>query len=108
MLPIEEIQHIAEKILVEALGAAGYDGVSIRSGVDHDGEPALFIEANLSERTPVVSGSVYGSALGALRRALLQRDEDRFPYLALVRREDRDASKSLDKSARRKARRAHG
>jgi len=108
MLRINEIQDIADEILAEALGEGEYDRVSVRSGLDHDDVPALFIEANLKKRTPVVSGVAYASALSALRKALLHRDEDRFPYLTFVHPEDRNASQRSEKPGRRKARYAHG
>jgi hypothetical protein len=89
MLSDKEVTRLADKVLGEALHGKGYERVIVRSGRDHDDEPALFVEAILKENTDVITGQTSASALGALRNALLQRDEIRFPYLLFVHPDDK-------------------
>src|ERR1700677_3215952 len=89
MLSDQEVTRLADKLLSEALCGQGYERVTVRSGVDHDDEPALFVDAILKENTDVIAGEAFASAIGALRNALLQRDEIRFPYLLFVHPDDK-------------------
>ena len=89
MLSDREVARLADKVLSKALRANGYERVTVRSGIDHDDEPALFVDAIVKENTAVISGEAFASALGALRNALLQHDEVRFPYLLFVHPDDK-------------------
>jgi hypothetical protein len=86
--PIEEIRKIAEQALRDAIGHIGLDRVLVESGFDHDGEPALFIDAILTPKTPLLSGATANSALWSLRSALTNRGDLRFPYLKFKHPDD--------------------
>jgi hypothetical protein len=108
MLNEEAIGDIADQVLREALRENGYERVVVQSGADHDDEPALFVEAMLRENVPVVRGEVINSALASLRAALLQNDEDRFPFLRLVHPDDVYPEGSTPAGICGRTRRAHG
>ena len=108
ILTEQAVGAIADRVLREALRNHGYQRVVVHSGVDHSDEPALFVKAMLKDNIPVVRGEVINSALAALREALLQNDEVRFPYLRLVRPDDVYAEDSQLKRTRGRARRADG
>jgi hypothetical protein len=84
----EEVRRLADTVLRELLGSVGYESVEVHGGVDNDGDPALFLDAILAPKSPVVSGSIYGEALATLRSALAQSGETRFPYLQLKHPDD--------------------
>lgn len=108
MLTDESVAAVADKVLRQTLRRSGYQRVVVRSGADHDDEPALFVEAILQENIPAVDGETINSALFALRAALLESDEARFPYLRLVHPDDVYAEDSTPKGTSGRARRAHG
>jgi len=74
---------IIDSVLRKMLGPYGLDHVQAKADVDHDGEPALFIDAILKPNSELVGGKVYVDVLGALSDALLKRGDHRFPYLTL-------------------------
>ena len=86
-----------EEALVEALGTYGVDHVELRSGLDHDGEPALFITAFLRQRTPPIPGSVSVSANVAVSQVMRTSGDDRLSYL-YIRRPDDDRPEEEEKS----------
>ena len=108
MLTDKAVSAIADKVLREALPNSGYERVSVRSGLDDEDKPALFIGAILKRNVPAVSGETINSALAALREALLQNDEARFPYLRLVHPDDVYAEGWPPNGSRGRTRRAHG
>jgi hypothetical protein len=74
---------IIDEVLREALGPHGLDHVKLEEREDHDGEPALFIDAVLKRNAKLVEASVYSNAHMAVSYALLSHGENRFPYLYL-------------------------
>jgi len=74
---------VIDYVLRDKLGPYGLDHVEAKAGIDHDGEPALFIDAILKPNSQLVAGKIYAEVLGALSDALLKRGERRFPYLSL-------------------------
>ena len=108
MLTEQAVGAIADGVLRDALRDHGYQRVVVRSGVNHADEPALFVDAVLKDGVPVVPGEAINSALAALRQALLQNDEVRFPYLSLVHPDDVYAADSTPERTRGRARRADG
>lgn len=79
----EPPKTLIEDVLREILGPHGFDHAEIQVGFDHDGNEALFIDAILKPKSPLVEGRTYRGALGALSKALLGNGEQRFPYLRL-------------------------
>jgi len=41
----EEVRALADEVLCDTLGPLGFEKAQVVSGLDHDGEPALFIAA---------------------------------------------------------------
>lgn len=76
-----EIRDVAERVLHAELGKFGFERAEVHSGVDQDGDPAIFIDAILAPGTPPLPGNVVGDAHFALGQALLAKGEARFPYL---------------------------
>ncbi len=85
MLSSDAIREIADKILHEKLDAFGYVGVDVTEGVDQDEEEALFIVGTMRRNADVPPGKVTSEAAAILSRALLEKDELRFPYFTLTR-----------------------
>jgi hypothetical protein len=83
MLTEAEVQTVAEKILRDKLGSFGFQAAEVHAGFDHDGESALFVEAKFAPNAPLLAGRESSEALVALSKALLKRNEQRFPYLSL-------------------------
>ena len=79
----EPPKALIEDVLRETLGAHGFDHAEVKVDWDHDGDEALFIDAILKPKSPLVEGETYSGALGALSNALLKNGELRFPYLSL-------------------------
>ena len=88
MMNVEEIRKIAEEALPVTLGEGKITQILVKDGFDHDGEPALFIDAFLPLETPIISGATVNSALSSLRSTLIERGEFRFPYLRLKHPDD--------------------
>lgn len=82
---------IIDAVLREKLGSYGFDHAEVKADVDHDGEPALFIDAVLKPNSQLVEGKIYSEAIGALSSALLRLGERRFPYLLLRHPDDEPA-----------------
>lgn len=84
----DEIRIEADKVLRDALQRAGYDYVEVKTGLDQDEAPALYVTAVLKPKSSVVDGRTFSAALTALSDALLARGESRFPYLRLHHPDD--------------------
>ncbi|MGO9743959.1 MAG: hypothetical protein ACLPN5_21070 [Roseiarcus sp.] len=108
MLSEREIEQVADGVLKQALQGYGYEYVVVRSGVNFDDEPALFIDAVLDEGIPPLPGDVLSHAAAAVRRALLGRDEERFPYLSMFHPDDTYADEDSKQARLAQVRRAHG
>lgn len=78
-----EAQAIAQRVLQQKLGPFGFVEAVVHAGLDHDEEPALFVDAIFQPSAPNIGGLASSEALVALRNALQERGEQRFPYLSL-------------------------
>ncbi len=77
-----------EEALRKALGSYGLDHVELDSGLDHDGQPAVFVTAILPQRTPPLPGAVSASANVALAQVLEKAGDERLSYLYIRRPDD--------------------
>ena len=81
MMTDEEIKALIDPVLAELLGRHGFRGTSVRSGDDHDGDPALFIEilfgASQSDWTSAAIITMKKTILSRIRQA----GDARFPYV---------------------------
>lgn len=85
-----EIQVIADRVLRSQLGRFGYQRAEVRSGHDYSDEPAVYIDAVLGEGAPSLEQNTLMDAHLALSNALLEKGEERFPYLQTKRLGDDD------------------
>lgn len=88
MLTEAETQAIAEKVLRQKFGPFGFAEVAVHAGLNHDGEQAFFVDAIFQRNAPSLATRASTEALNALRAALLERNEQRFPYLSLCYPDD--------------------
>jgi hypothetical protein len=77
----DEIHRIANEVLRETLGPHGFQSADIRPAPDFDGEPSLHVTAHFKPQAGVTNGEASTRALSTLRRRLLERGEERFPYI---------------------------
>jgi hypothetical protein len=77
----DQVKALATRVMSKAFRTKGFKEVAVRSGKDHEGEPALFIEVILRHGSKPVGGSVSIEALHALSDELLKKGEQRFPYV---------------------------
>jgi len=77
-----------EKALRKVLGSYGLDRVEVESGLDHDGEPAVFVTAFLPRRTPLMPGDVSASANVAIAQVMRWVGDERLSYLYIRRPDD--------------------
>jgi|SRR5579884_731861 len=79
-----------EAALRKALGSYGLDHVELEAGLDHDGEPALFVTAVLPRHAgPVpMPGDISGSANVAVAEVMERAGDERLSYLYIQRPDD--------------------
>lgn len=80
----KEAHDIAARVLGPALQSFGFDHVAVRSGLDHDGDPALFLEVFLLPSSAVVDADIFARAHGAVDDAFRAEGETRFPYFRMI------------------------
>ena len=79
----DEVQAIADEVLVRDLGALGLDRVEARSGTDADGDPALFLRLLIRPDVDTMPERQVTDARMAFYDRLIDLGEDRFPYFRL-------------------------
>lgn len=70
-----------ERVLREHLAPYGFEGSTVVGGVDHDGEPVLFVDVRYRWGAPPPPRNVTFGLVGRLREALLGIGEGRFPHV---------------------------
>ncbi len=83
-----EIRDLAEQVLSRVLPAAPFEGVTAELRPNHADEDSIFITVHYRPGVGGTAGRVTGDALVALRDALRERGEERFPYLTYVYPDD--------------------
>jgi len=81
---LKKYEALALKLLRKELGSY-VEKVTVREDIDYDDEPALFIDAILSEKAPADLGKKFIFSHLYLRRELERVGENRFPYLTTRR-----------------------
>ena len=79
----DEVRRIAGVVLEAQLGPERFDHAEARSGLDHDGQAAIFVTAVMQEGSDVIPGDTFSQAYEALDNELLRNGERRFPYFEL-------------------------
>jgi hypothetical protein len=77
----ERVQTTITDVLARRMGAFGFRGANVHAGLDHDGEPVLFIEAEYDLVEEPIDPGVTVGLIGDLRNALDQIGESRFPHV---------------------------
>ncbi len=79
-----------EAALRKVLGSYGLDHIELEAGLDHDGEPALFVTAVLPQHAgPVpMPGEISASANVAVAQVLEKAGDERLSYLYIQRPDD--------------------
>ena len=81
LLRDEQVRAIANEVLTVSLGGVGFSEADALSGIDHDGDDALFVTAHFRPGFDVTPGAASADAMVALRNRLLELGDRRFPYL---------------------------
>lgn len=76
-----ELAEAIVRLLKERLARFGLERVEVRSGLDHAGEPALFIEAWYRLSPEPIDPEALAQAHLALQDLLIEWGEERFPYV---------------------------
>lgn len=58
----EEVRSVADEVSGNVLGPYGFKQALVRSGHDHDGDPALFLRAHFRPGSGLVPGEVANAA----------------------------------------------
>jgi hypothetical protein len=77
----EQIAAMINDLLRTKLGHLGFDHAVVKSGRDHADEPALFIDAVFKPGSGPLDGPTFSGALRVLSDGLIERGDQRFPYL---------------------------
>ncbi|GJE00445.1 hypothetical protein [Methylobacterium isbiliense] len=88
-MTLPEIETLVNEVLRDILGATGFVHADVEPYVDHAGDKALRVVAHFGPGTAPSAERPTVRAMGALRGALLDRDEERFPYLDYAFPDDR-------------------
>ena len=77
-----DIRSVADRVLNEHLASLNYQGVDIRFERDQDDEEGIGITAHLGVPAERIASVPMLVVAGAMRQALLDRGEERFPYVS--------------------------
>lgn len=75
------IEKAIRRVLASRLKKFGFEDAEIAAGVDHDGDPVIFIDAHYRLTDEPVDPDATLATLMELRRKLIHDGEDRFPHL---------------------------
>lgn len=76
-----EVEQTIRNVLEPLLSSQGMEAAQVIPGLDHDGDPALFVEVKFRMVESGVDPKVLSQATPALWRALGTIGERRFPHL---------------------------
>src|SRR4051812_14398799 len=85
---LKDIEQDIEKALRRQFGSFGLDHVELTAGLDHDGDPAVFVRAVLPPQAPPMPGDISGAANVAVARVLHNAGDERLSYLFIHRPDD--------------------
>jgi hypothetical protein len=70
-----------QRVLKEYLTPFGHTEFHVKAGLDHDGDPVLFIDADYKLSKTPVDPAIVHEADRTLRRCLIEAGDDRFPHV---------------------------
>lgn len=83
-----EVEKTILDVLKELLSSQGLEGVLVNPGLDHDGDPVLFVHLKFRLVEPGIDPNLLSQSTICVRRALWKIDERRFPHLRYDFHED--------------------
>jgi hypothetical protein len=76
-----EVGQTIHSVLKGLLSSQGLEGVLVNPGLDHDGDPVLFVHLKFRLVEPGINPRLLRDSAITLRRALWKMGERRFPHL---------------------------
>ncbi|MCP9941930.1 hypothetical protein KBY70_05955 [Cyanobium sp. ATX 6E8] len=76
-----EVEQTIRDVLEGHLTSQGLEGVLVNPGLDHDGDPVLFVHLKFRLVEPGIDLNTLSQSTLAVRRALWAIGERRFPHL---------------------------
>jgi hypothetical protein len=83
-----EVEQTIRRVLEEHLNSQGLEDVLVNPGLDHDGDPVLFVHLNFRLVQPGINPRLLSDSAISLRRALWAIGERRYPHLRYDFHED--------------------
>lgn len=78
---LAEVRDVVDAVLREQVGAWGFRGAEVRSGLDHDGDEVLIIDAYYDRTEAPVNALLFYGLTRKVREALREHGEFRFPHI---------------------------
>ena len=75
------VEQTMSSVLKELLNSQGLEGVLLNLGLDHDGDPVLFVNLKFRVVEPAINPRLLSNCAVTLPRALWEMVERRFPHL---------------------------
>jgi hypothetical protein len=76
-----EVEQTIRDVLEELLSSQGLEGVVVNPGLDHDGDPVLFVHLKFRLVKPGIDPEILSQSTISVSRALWKIGERRFPHL---------------------------
>ena len=94
------VRDAIERVLSQRLGPHGYREASVRAGHDHDGDRVLFLVAHFDLVPQPIDVGITVGVIDALRDALDEVGESRFPHVSYDFHDDQAITTSKTKRKR--------
>ena len=75
------VTDVIETVIRQEMGEYGLKAVRATPGIDHDGDPIIWVLADYSDDGPPVDPNRMSAVLSKMRRELYEIDEDRMPHI---------------------------
>ena len=76
-----EVEQTIRSVMEGHLSSQGLEGVQVNPGLDHDGDPVLFVHLKFRLVKPGIDPRLLSDSAISLRRALWAIGERRYPHL---------------------------
>ena len=94
-----KVRDAIERVLRERLGQQGFREAAVSAGVDHDGDPVLFVLAQFDLVPEPIDPAFTVGITDAVRDALDEVGEIRFPHINFHLHDDQAFAKKTRKRA---------
>ncbi|WP_420637334.1 hypothetical protein [Candidatus Palauibacter sp.] len=95
MTHLDKLERIVRRVLKKQFRGVIFDSVRIREGIDHDDDGVLYVRAVFRSDAPLDVNARVGF-VRHLRPHLRKLDEDRFPIMSFVSRDDLPERETLN------------